>query len=53
MRREFGETYSRAQVIGSPIRERIGDDTIISGVIVDWIDGDDHIDLVVEVRPAA
>jgi hypothetical protein len=50
MKREFSDAHPRAQVIGSPIRQTLGGDVMITGIVVDWIDHDDYIDLVVELQ---
>lgn len=50
MKREFSDAHPRAQVIGSPIRQKLDGDVMITGIVVDWIDHHDSIDLVVEVQ---
>jgi hypothetical protein len=51
MKPGFADAYSRDQVIGVPIRERLDEDVMITGVVVDWIDEPDGgVTLVVEQR---
>ncbi len=50
MRRKFSDAHRRGQVIGSPIRQTLNGDVMITGIVVDWIEHDDYIDLVVEVQ---
>jgi hypothetical protein len=47
----FAEKYPRDQVLGIPIRERLDEDVMITGVVVDWIDEPDGgVTLVIEQR---
>ena len=50
MKPGFAEKYSRDQVLGSPIRERLDEDAMMTGVVVDWIDESAGVTLVIEQR---
>jgi hypothetical protein len=47
----FAQKYPRDTVIGVPIRERIDEDVMITGIVVEWIDEPDGgVRLVIEQR---
>ncbi|WP_433052563.1 hypothetical protein [Dactylosporangium sp. CS-033363] len=51
MKPEFALEHSREEVIGTPVRARVGDQVVNSGVVVDWVDEPDGgVILVVEYR---
>lgn len=51
MKPSFRAKYRKSDVLGAPIRERLGDGVMISGVVVEWIDEDDGgVTLVVEAK---
>jgi hypothetical protein len=51
MKPGFAQEYTREQVVGSPIRQELNDDVMVTGVIVDWIDeADGGVTLVIEQR---
>ncbi|WP_158706633.1 hypothetical protein [Streptomyces alboviridis] len=41
MKPSFREKAVRSDVIGAPIRWRLGDDTLMEGVVVEWEDEQD------------